>query len=109
MKGSAACPQTKGDAVKKKKLKAKNVKEDRSDDTEDVGRVKEELTDENKVRALGEKKSEEAKVVVTSLSSETGDSKETKMKLLIDSGVNRSLISEQTGTRSSWQMVKSQF
>ena len=77
------------------------LKEDSSDDTKDVGRVKEELTDENKVRALGEKKSEEAKVVVTSLSSETGDSKETKMKLLIDSGVNRSLISEQ-----DWNKIK---
>ena len=101
MKGSAACSQTKGDATKKKKQKARNVKEESSDDTEDVGRVKEESIDENKVRAVGEKKSEEAKIVVTSLSSDTNDSKETEIKLLIDSGVNRSLLSEQ-----DWRKVK---
>ena len=97
MKNSATCSKSKvsgggstsGLQKKKKKEKARNVNDNSSEDSEGVGRVQE----TSKVRGVGEKKAEEAKVKVTTHSSETKDSMETEMTLLIDSGVNKTLIS----------------
>ena len=109
MKFAPICSESKSKTekpkTKSKKVKTRNVKEESSDDTESnesVGRVKEEPTEV--VRSVeNDKKSkdeETAEVMIEAVNLQE-KSEDTKVSLLIDSGVKRTLVSEK-----DWKKMK---
>ena len=98
-KGSEAC-KNKTKPSKNVKTRAVNESEDETDsEVESVGRVKVEKLDED-VRAVPGDKSRQAKLKLTALDSGR-PSLETNIELVIDSGVSKTLISEE-----DWRKVK---